>query len=164
MVFPTRTACAYPYVSSQGTPKCATSFPCPICVSMRAPGDIATVTMNRDQSATKNNLSGTRAKVSSFRNQKRGSLVLDKKHQELGSSGLAGVSRDGVHVVWVLVERVARHQSDGALAFHLHHDRPLEHIDHDLCMVCVCRVRRAGRVLDGDHRKFLSRSPREIPR
>src|ERR1700752_300161 len=122
---------------------------------MRDLGDVSTLTVDSDHSKTKSAFSGTTVVVSSFGNEKRGSLVLYEKHHEFGSSCLAGVPSDGVHVVRVLVERLAWHQSDGALAFHLHHDRPFDHIDHDLCMVCVGRIGRSWLVLHCDHREFF---------
>src|SRR6478672_8935585 len=85
--------------------------------------------------------------------QKRCTLVLHQEHQELGRLSLARVSANDVHIVWRLIEGLARRQCDRRPTPHLHQYGALQYVDERLRMMGMHRVHASRRVLDGDHRE-----------
>src|SRR5262249_18690776 len=88
--------------------------------------------------------------------ERRGTLVLDPKHHQIGRLGAAGVAVDEMNVAGAFIEGLSWGERYLFSALYLHYDGPLQDVKNRMCIVPVGGVRPAGCMLYFDHQKFLA--------
>lgn len=93
---------------------------------------------------------------------KGGCLIFDEERDKARGRGLAGIAPDDMDVIRPFKEALTRFERHLRMAFNLHHDAPLQHLDEDRGMMPMHRVRTAGRVIHRQHFAFLARDALQV--
>src|SRR5262249_23942808 len=88
---------------------------------------------------------------------RRSAYVLHEQHDEFRRFGLARVPPNDVDIIWAFVEGLTRYENCFRSASYLHHDRAFQHIHKRMCIVAMCWVRTARRILHREHQTFFAR-------